>query len=242
MKKSFFGRGLPGVDLRGLGGALVAIEGGDSVGCSTQVSLLKDTLERLGYPVATIGIGRSEFMGAELAEALKTNLLCPLTLSLFHATELLDQVEKTLLHSLRAGFIVIADRYVYTVMAKSLARGGEKEWITSVFGGAIVPDVTFALECRPEIQAERSFAKKGTLDYWESGRDLVRKNDLYESFIDFQGRIHRSFKQLSRTFQFELVNTERVPEAAHEEILKRVKKVLPAKMVPDRVRTQRSRR
>lgn len=226
-RKKYYGDGLPGIETHDLGGMLIVVEGGDSSGCSTQTLMLRDALERLGYPTAEIGLGKSEFVGPDLQEALKSNILCPITSSLFHATELADQIEKKLIPSLRAGFFVIADRYIYSLYVKDLLRGGDSRWIRSVYGFAIVPDCIFYLDVPPKVQAQWSFVKRGTLDYWQAGRDVVHAPDLYQGFIQYQTKAARAFKAVAHEYKFEVIDGDRDPQIVHDSIRQRLQKILP---------------
>lgn len=224
--KYFYGQGIPRVDRSELTGTLVVVEGSDGAGRSTQVRLLRDWLERLGYPAIEIGLKRSELVGPELEEAMRGNVLCPTTLSLFYATDLADQIESNVLPALRAGFVVVADRYIYTLMARDIVRGASAAWLRQVYGFAIIPDVVFYLKVRPAVLAERSFQKDGQLDYWESGMDIQRSGDMYQCFIRYQNRIARSYARMSREYAFELVDGNREPFEIHRSIQSIVRPVV----------------
>ena len=117
--KSFYGKGLPNVNLESLTGLLIAVEGSDGSGRSTHINMLRDWLERRGYPTANVGLKRSSLVSRELEAAMQGNILGTRTLSLFYATDFADQLENRILPALRAGFIVLADRYIYTLMARA---------------------------------------------------------------------------------------------------------------------------
>lgn len=226
-KRKFYGKGIPGVDLKSLQGKLIVIEGAESAGCTTQVSFLKDHLERLGHPTAQFGVGQSEFMGAELQESLKSNILCPITSSLMSASEIADQIENKLIPALRAGFIVIADRYIYSAMVQTKVYGADYNWIRSVFGIALVPDIICYLDVNPEQQIQRVFAKKGVLTYSESGGWSLKGTNLYEMFLQYQQRVHKAFRAIAKDFRFELVNGNQTPHAVHDAIFGKISKLLP---------------
>ncbi|MGZ8449004.1 MAG: dTMP kinase, partial [Candidatus Deferrimicrobiaceae bacterium] len=143
--KKFYGEGLPGVAPGVLKGKLIVIEGPDGSGRSTQIAVLTDWLEGRGYAVEQVGLKRSPLIGAELAKAKEGNVLSPRTLSLFYATDFADQLENRIIPALRAGFIVLADRYIYTLMARDIVRGAEFEWLRSVYSIALVPDIVMYL-------------------------------------------------------------------------------------------------
>jgi len=123
MSKRFYAKGLPDIDLSQLKGKLIVIEGAAGSGRSTQIAMLRDWLERLGFPTAEIGLKRSTLVGRELEEVKRGNILSPLTFSLFYATDFADQLENIIIPALRADFIVLADRYIYTLMARDIVRG-----------------------------------------------------------------------------------------------------------------------
>ena len=123
----FYGKGLPNVNVDELTGKLIAIEGADGSGRSTQIRLLTDFLEGRGYATINVGLKRSNLVSAELDQAMQGNVLSPVTLSLFYATDFADQLENNIIPALKAGFIVLADRYIYTLMARDILRGGNSE-------------------------------------------------------------------------------------------------------------------
>lgn len=228
-KKHFYGEGIPGIDLDQLKGLLVVIEGADGSGRSTQSALLRDWLERLGYPTTEVGLKRSTLVGDELEEAMKGNTLGPRTLSLFYATDFVDQLEHSIIPALRAGFVVIADRYIYTLMARDIVRGAEPDWIQKVYGFAIVPDAVFYLQVHPKFLAERSFRKEGMLDYWESGMDIQRSGDMYECFIRYQSELMKEFDAQVKRHKFEVIDGSLDPVSIHRDIQAKMKRVLDRK-------------
>lgn len=226
MKKRFLGKGIPGVNLDQLKGTLVVIEGADGSGRSTQIALLKQWLERKGYPTSETGMKRSTLVGEELNEAMQGNTLGPTTFSLFYATDFADRMETQVIPALRAGFIVLADRYVYTAIVRDVVRGVDPRWVREVYSLALVPDLVVYLKTSARHLADRSFQKAGVLDYWESGMDIQRSGDMYQCFMRYQGWIRKEFDLLTKEFGFEVVNGDPDPMTVHEEVKERVKKVL----------------
>ncbi len=226
--KRFYGRGIPRVNVAELVGHLVVIEGSDGSGRSTQVKLLRDYFERLGHPTVEIGLKRSVLVGPELDEAMRGNDLCPTTLSLFYATDLADQLEAAVLPALRAGFIVVADRYLYTPMARDIVRGASSAWLKQVYGFALVPDLVVYLKVRPTTLAERSILKDGQLDYWESGIDIHRSGDMYQCFLRYQTRMARAYARMVKEYGFEIVDGNRGPLEIHRSIQAVARGILPA--------------
>ncbi|HEX4999884.1 MAG TPA: thymidylate kinase [Terriglobia bacterium] len=227
--KRFYGKGIPNVDPSGLGGRLIVVEGADGSGRSTQIDLLRDWLERRGFPTVNVGLKRSMLVSEELESAMQGNILGARTLSLFYATDFADQLENVILPALRAGFIVLADRYIYTLMARAIARGVEPEWIQSVYGVALAPDAVFYIEVRPEILLERNLRKHAALDYWESGMDINRSQNMYDSFIQYQKKIQRQFRQMQKVYQFETINGNRAPRAIQQDLQRKIEPILNGK-------------
>lgn len=233
--KRFYGKGLPEVASASLQGTLIVVEGSDGAGRTTQINLLSDWLQRKGYPTTVVGLKRSELVGEALTEAMQGHTLMPTTLSLFYATDFADQLERVIVPSLKAGFVVLADRYVYTLMARDLVRGGTLDWLRDLYGFALVPDAVFYLNVSPKALADRNFQKRGYLDYWESGMDIARVGDMYESFLKYQTRLHKTFKFLQREYAFTTLNGMRSVRAVHREIRDRVEKlILPDHPVPEK--------
>jgi dTMP kinase len=216
--KRFYAQGLPNIDPSQLKGQLIVIEGADGSGRSTQIAMLRDWLERLGFPTAEIGLKRSTLVGRELEQVKRGNILSPLTFSLFYATDFADQLENIIIPALRADFIVLADRYIYTLMARDIVRGVDPEWVKEMYSIALVPDAVFYLKVSPQGLAERNFRKNGMLDYWESGMDIQRSGDMLECFIRYQRQMQRLFIAMQRSYGFEIINANRSPRTISQEI------------------------
>lgn len=224
--KRCFGSPPPGLDLAGLTGALIVIEGPDSSGRSTHTQLLADWLQQNGYPVALAGLKRSRLVGRDLEAAKGGNVLSPRTMALFYATDFYDQLENRIVPALRAGSVVLADRYVYTLMARDLVRGGDKDWLASLYSKAIVPDAVFYFQVSTRTLVDRTLAAHGRLDYWESGMDLGLSRDWFGSFVKYQRRLNEEFRRLRRQYDFEVINANRRVATLHRELLERVRRVL----------------
>jgi dTMP kinase len=230
--KRFYGKGLPNVNLDALTGQLIVVEGADGSGRSTHLNLLRDWLERRGYPTANVGLKRSSLVSRELEAAMQGNILGTRTLSLFYATDFADQLENRIIPALRAGFIVLADRYIYTLMARAIVRGMEPDWIQEVYSIALVPDAVFYIAVSPEILIERNLRKHTVLDYWESGMDMDRSLNMYDSFIHYQKKIQKQFKQMQKVYGFETVNGNRGPRRLQTELQAKIESVLNGKVTP----------
>src|SRR5438093_1637075 len=228
--KHFYGKGLPGVNLDSLSGQLIVVEGADGSGRSTHINLLRDWLERRGYPTANVGLKRSMLVSRELEAAMQGNILGTRTLSLFYATDFADQLENRIIPALRAGFIVLADRYIYTLMARAIVRGIEPDWIQEVYSIALVPDAVFYIAVTQEILGERNLRKHAVLDYWESGMDMDRSTNMYDRFIPYQKKIQRQFRQMQKVYAFETVNGNRTPRAIQKDLQAKIESILNGKM------------
>lgn len=226
MKRRFFGTGLPGVAPEELGGLLIVLEGADGSGRSTQIAMLRDWLEARGHGVVHVGLKRSTLVSAELDAAQRGNTLGRTTLALFYATDFADQLENIIVPSLRAGYIVLADRYIYTLMARAIVRGADPEWVRSLYGLAVVPDGVFYLKASPRILIERNFQKNAQLDYWESGMDIGSRGTIFDSFLDYQRRVQREFRSMQERYGFHVVNGNRSVRTVAGDLRKRVERIL----------------
>src|SRR5687767_11906095 len=181
--RKWYGHGIPGVDLQRLNGKLFVIEGADGSGRSTQITRLTEFLEQSGHATVRVGLKHSSLVSEELEQAQQGNILSRLTLSLFYATDFADQLENIILPALKAGFIVLADRYIYTLMIRDMVRGMDEKWLKNLYGIALVPDIVFYLNVSPQELVLRNFEKNKALDYWESGMDLGLSRDMFDSFL-----------------------------------------------------------
>ena len=224
--RRFYGHGIPGVNPGDLLGKLIAVEGADGSGRSTQIAQLVDWLETGGRPTVQVGLKRSTLVSAELEKAQEGNILSRTTLALFYATDFADQLENIILPALRAGFIVLADRYIYTLMARDMVRGMDQAWLKNLYGLALEPDGVCYLSVEPPELVQRNLAKSATLDYWESGMDLGLSPDLFDSFLKYQGRMQASFKELQKTYGFEIIDANRPVEAVTRDLRKKISVLL----------------
>jgi len=222
----FLGDGIPGVNAEQLAGKLIVIEGADGSGRSTQIEILRNHLENLGHATVNVGLRRSSLVADELQQAKQGNVLGEITRSLFYATDFADQLENRIIPALKAGFIVLADRYIYTLMARDIVRGADDEWLRSLYGIALVPDLVIYLKVSPAQLVERNLAKNSTLDYWESGMDLGLSRDSFDSFIRYQKLIQREFSELQRQYGFTVVNGNLSVRAIAHEINRRIEDIL----------------
>jgi dTMP kinase len=222
IEKKFFGRRLPEVRDAKFAGRLVVIEGPDGSGRSTQIALLSNWLESNGFAVRHMGLRRSSLVAEELEDAKQGNVLTPTTMSLFYATDFFDQLVHELVPALRAGLIVVADRYVYTLMARDLVRGADRAWTRNLYSPAMIPDVVFYFRAGARQLVERNFQKKATLDYWESGMDLGLSRDMFDSFVKYQRMLAAEFNAMQKEFGFEVINSNQRVARVQQELRRRL--------------------
>jgi dTMP kinase len=225
-KVQFFGAGLPGFQEKDLPGRLIVLEGTDGVGRSTQIALLKAWLESTGFAVLDTGLTRSLLAGRGLKKAKEGHTLGARTMDLFYATDLADRLENQMIPALRAGFVVLTDRYVYSLMARAIVRGAPKEWIQSVYGFALKPDAVFYLKIDLPHLIPRVLTSTG-FDYWESGMDFLPGNDMYDCFVEYQSRLLSTFDQLAQQYDFEIVDARQTVNKVFSVLQRKIRKVLP---------------
>lgn len=222
----FYGDGIPYLKNAVSRGKLIVIEGPDGSGRSTQVELIKNRLESEGHSVVTTGLKRSNFIGQGIKSAKKNLTLGQKTLELFYAADFADRLEHLIIPSLEAGHIVLADRYIYTLIARNAVRGINRKWSRDLFGFAIVPDLVFNLDVEPKRLFHRIFQKYSGLDYYETGADMSMGKDLYESFIAYQGKIAQEFRKMEKTYHLTPIDGNRTIEEVNSDLEKRIREFL----------------
>jgi len=224
---AFYGTPLPGVGDEPLNGKLIVVEGTDAVGRSTHIELLRAWLESRGHAVIDTGMTRSVLAGRGIKEAKAGTTLGRLTMQLFYATDFADRLENEMLPALRAGFVVLTDRYIYSAIARAVVRGVDPHWIRSIYGIALVPDLILYLRAgRAEELVERVLSSGRKLDYWESGMDLNLGEDFYESFVAYQTRLLREFDRMSDEYGFRTVDASRTIRRVAADLRRAVARVL----------------
>lgn len=220
-----YGVVLPGMDLSNLPGKLIVIEGTDGVGRTTQINLLKPWLEQEGRAVLVTGMSRSTLAGRGIRRAKEGNTLGRITLTLFYATDFADRLENEIVPALRAGFVVLTDRYIYSLMARALVRGMDLAWIRNLYSFALKPDAVFYLRIGVEDLIPRVVFSHG-FDYWESGMDLHASEDMYESFCKYQTALMAQFDRLTQEYGFEAVDGSERIEAVFQSLRTGIRRVL----------------
>ena len=203
----FYGQGLPAIEPGELKGKLIVVEGTDGVGRSTHIGLLKEWLQSKGHAVMDTGMTRSALAGKGLKAAKEGHTLGGVTMSLFYATDFADRLEHHIIPALRAGFIVLTDRYTFSLMARATVRGADSEWVKRVYEFALKPDLIIYLRATVEELITRVMQTSGGFNHWESGMDLRLGEDLYDSFVAYQKRLMAVFDRMTDEYAFEVVDT-----------------------------------
>lgn len=222
-----YGKLLPGMRVADLAGKLIVIEGTDGAGRTTQMNLLKPWLEEQGHAVLDTGMTRSVLAGEGIRRAKEGNNLGRVTQSLFYATDFIDRLENEITPALRAGFIVLTDRYVYSLMARAIVRGMDPHWIRSIYSLALKPDAVFYLKLSVEQLIPRAAFSRG-FDYWESGMDLFPGHDMYESFRNYQAALLEEFDCLGEEFGFQTIDSSLDAESVFAQLKIGISHVLDA--------------
>jgi dTMP kinase len=215
---SYYRTALPGVDYSELQGKLIVIEGPDAVGRSTQIRGLKPWLEEAGHAVLDTGMARSALAGKGIKEAKQGNTLGPVTMTMYYLTDFADRLENEIIPALRAGVVVLTDRYIYSVMARAIARGENRSWMEKTAGFALVPHATFYLRAEVRDLVSRVVVGRGAFDYWESGLDNGFGRNMYDSFVRYQSRLIRVFDSLVDPYGFEVIDATRPPVEVFESL------------------------
>jgi dTMP kinase len=223
--------GIPGVDPSELTGWLIVIEGTDGVGRTTHVNRLRGHLERMGYAVADTGFTRSDLASAGIRRAKMGNTLGSNAFNLFYATDFADRLERQIVPALRAGFVMLTDRYTYSLIARAIVRGADAEWIKKVYSFSLKPDAVFYLRIGVPDLVPRVL-DAGGFDYWESGMDLPMGEDLYESFVEYQRRVILQLDALAREYEFDTIDATRPIDEVSEYLAQRVAAVLESTSAP----------
>jgi dTMP kinase len=218
-------------------GRIIAIEGTDGVGRTTQIRLLREWLEVRGYGVIETGWTRSPLMAPTIELAKSSNTLNKLTFVLLYACDFADRLEKEIIPALKAGFIVLADRYIYTAIARAGVRGVDSQWIRQLYGFAIAPHLIFYLKIDADALARRVL-QTGGMSYWESGMDLKSGDDIYDSFRAYQRQLVKEYAAMSDEFGFRVLEGRKSINSIQEELRRQVGEFLEGSEAATVVRTE----
>jgi dTMP kinase len=218
---AYYGRGIPYLPLHEYPGKLIAIEGTDGVGRSTQIQLLREWLEVKGYGVVETGWTRSPLMQPTIEIAKSSNTLNKLTFVLLYGTDFADRLEKEIIPALKAGFVVLSDRYIFTALARAGVRGVDRQWLRNLYGFAIAPHLVFYLNIDVKSLIGRILASRG-MDFWESGMDLKHGDDIYENFRTYQNKLLKEYASMADEFHFRVVDARRSVDRIQDELRRQV--------------------
>lgn len=199
-------------------GKLFIVEGIDGSGKSTQLSLLQQWLRREGYLVFFSEWNSSPLVKATTSRGKRKQMLTPTTFSLIHATDLADRIERHIIPPLKAGAIVLADRYIFTAFARDVARGVSPRWVRELYRFAVKPTVAFYFRVPLEVSLKRILGARAGLKYYEAGMDLGVANDLEESFRIFQGMIRDQYEAMIDEFGLTVIDATRSIEGQQNEV------------------------
>jgi dTMP kinase len=208
---------MPSLPSEGCTGKLIVIEGTDGSGRSTQAFMLKEWLEVNGYAVVDTGWTRSKLIGQAITDAKAGHSLHRLTYCLMYATDLADRLEYVVIPALRSGFVVLADRYIYTAIARGIARGADKAWLRDLYGFAVAPDLVFYLQLGVKELVPRVLAA-GKMNYWESGLDMNYGDDLYDSFCAYQSELIVHLDSMADEYGFVTLDAKQDPQTIQREL------------------------
>ncbi|MDA1312879.1 MAG: thymidylate kinase [Acidobacteria bacterium] len=229
----FYDEPLPGVDCSELQGKLIAIEGPDSVGRSTQVAQLRFWLEQQGHAVIDTGMARSELTKKGIQQAKQGHTLGPTTMTLFYTTDFADRLENEVIPALRAGFVVLTDRYIFSIMARAIARGQDRKWIEQVAGIALVPHRIYYLRAEIDDLIARVVVGRGAFEYWESGMDIPIGRDRYDSFVRYQGRVIKALDEMAEPYNFTRIDASKPPDQIFRQLQKSIGRIIGVKNTTD---------
>ena len=219
----FYNEPLPGVDESDLQGKLIVIEGPDAVGRTTQVGKLRQWLEQEGHAVLDTGMARGALAGKGIKQAKEGNTLGPITMTLYYTTDFADRLENEIMPALRAGFVVLTDRYVFSIMARAIARGEDRRWIEQVLGFGLVPHAIYYLRAEVKDLVSRVVLGRGAFDYWESGMDIRFGDNMYDSFVRYQTRVIRALDSMAKKYSFVTIDAARAPDLIFRDLQEQIR-------------------
>jgi dTMP kinase len=218
----FYNTALPDVDCSELQGTLIVIEGPDAVGRTTQVTRLRHRLEQVGHAVLDTGMARSALAGKGIQQAKEGNTLGPVTMTLYYATDFADRLENEIVPALRAGFVVLTDRYIFSIIARAIARGEDPYWIEHVTDFALIPHAVYYLRTQVKDLVARVIRGRGAFDYWESGMDMRFGTNMYDSFVHYQTRVIRTLDRLATKYGFVTLDASKPADRIFTELQRQI--------------------
>lgn len=216
-RAEFYGAGFPYKPKIDYSGKLIVLEGTDGVGRSTQIQLLRQWLEYEGHAVSDTGLRRSTLTQPGLDAAKQGHTLGHIAMSLFYATDFADRLENQIIPALKAGFVVLSDRYFYSVIARDIIRGADPVWARKIYSYALKPDMILYLNANIQTLASRMVHGRG-FNYWESGMDIRCADNLYDSFCAYQTRLLDQYDKMTHEFNFISIDANRPSQHVFEDL------------------------
>ena len=188
-------------------------------------SNLRQWLEQEGHAVLDTGMARSALVGKGIQQAKQGNTLGPVTMTLFYTTDFADRLENEIIPALRAGFVVLTDRYIFSIMARAIARGEDRQWIERVAGFGLVPHAVYYMRAEVKDLVSRVVLGRGAFDFWESGMDIGIGTDMYDSFVRYQTRLIRALDRMAKKYEFTIIDASRPPEEIFLDLQHRISRL-----------------
>jgi len=195
------------------------------VGRTTQVALLRHWLEQEGHAVLDTGMARGALAGKGIKQAKEGNTLGPITMTLYYTTDFADRLENEIVPALRAGFVVLTDRYIFSIVARAIARGEDRRWIEQVTGFGLVPHAVYYLRADVKQLVSRVVLGRGAFDYWESGMDMRFGDNMFDSFVKYQTRLIRALDVMAKKYEFVTVDAGRPPDVIFQDLRKHISRL-----------------
>lgn len=207
-------------------GKLIIVEGIDGSGKSTQLKLLHEWLRSLNYRVFFTEWNSSALVNETIKRGKKKNLLTPATFSTLHATDFADRLAHLIIPPLKAGMIVLADRYIYTAFARDVVRGVDREWVRDMYGFAAKPNLAFYFKVPIETSLKRILTGRISLKFHEAGMDMGFHEDPKESFKIFQSKVLEEYDKIAKEYGLVVMDAKDQIKKQQGTIREIVKKLL----------------
>ena len=215
----------------GIPGKLIVVEGIDGSGKSTQLRLLEKWLQFNKFEVFRTEWNSSNLVKSITSKGKKKANLTPTTFSLLHATDFADRFERNIMPLLRAGYFVLADRYIYTAYARDVTRGCNPKWVRKIYDFALKPDLVFYFRVPIDISMDRILAGRPKLKYYEAGMDLNLSNNVYESYRIFQNKIIDQYESMVKREEFTVIDATHAIKEQQKIMRQKIKQLLPPRRI-----------
>lgn len=215
----------------GVPGKLIVVEGIDGSGKSTQLRLLEKWLRFNNFEVFRTEWNSSSMVKSITSKGKKKANLTPITFSLLHATDFADRFERNIMPLLRAGYFVLADRYIYTAYARDVTRGCNPTWVRKVYNFALKPDLAFYFRVPIDISMDRILSGRPKLKYYEAGMDMNLSKDIYDSYRIFQSKILEQYESMSKREKFTVIDATLGIKDQQDNMRDAVKKLISPRLI-----------